>query len=84
MTAQASDAEQDLTIGTLEESDRRLGIICGHCSRFRYLKSARYAADLTLSALGASLTCSRCGSDDVQAIAISRDPENGYWPAERS
>jgi predicted adenine nucleotide alpha hydrolase (AANH) superfamily ATPase len=84
MTVQSPDQDQDISLKTLEENGQRLGIICAHCSRFRYLKSARYAASLTLAALSASLTCSRCGSEDVKAIAVSRDPDNGFWPAEHS
>jgi hypothetical protein len=84
MTLSPAKAQTDETIEMLENSDRRLGIVCSHCSRFRYLKLTNYALEDTLSSLTKSLKCSRCGSDEVEAIAIERDEKSGYWPAERS
>lgn len=74
----------DPTIEVLCDTDRRLGILCGHCGRFRYMSAARFAGDQKVSALSETLKCSACGSKDVSAVAVSRNPENGYWPAERS
>ncbi|WP_428526808.1 hypothetical protein [Roseibium sp.] len=84
MTLSPAKAQTDETIEMLETSDRRLGIVCSHCSRFRYLKLTNYALEDTLSSLTKSLKCSRCGSDEVEAIAVERDEKSGYWPAERS
>ncbi|MGV2975209.1 hypothetical protein AB1P65_07125 [Roseibium alexandrii] len=84
MTSSPAKAKTDETIEMLETSDRRLGIVCAHCARFRYLKLTNYALEDTLSSLTKSLKCSRCGSDEVEAIAIERDEKSGYWPAERS
>jgi DNA-directed RNA polymerase subunit RPC12/RpoP len=84
MTSSPAKANADETVEMLETSDRRLGIVCSHCSRFRYLKLTNYALEDTLSSLTKSLKCSRCGSDEVEAIAIERDEKSGYWPAERS
>ncbi len=84
MTLSPAKTKTDETIEMLETSDRRLGIMCSHCSRFRYLKLTNYALEDTLSSLSKSLKCSRCGSDEVEAVAVERDEKNGYWPAERS
>jgi len=84
MTLSHAKTKTDETIEMLETSDRRLGIMCSHCSRFRYLKLTNYALEDTLSSLSKSLKCSRCGSDEVEAVAVERDEKNGYWPAERS
>lgn len=84
MTLFPPSPTEDPTIEALLDSNRRLGIVCSHCSRFRYMKAARYALDQKLSEVSASLTCSRCGSDEVNAVAVGRDAETGFWPAERS
>ena len=74
----------DPTIEALFKSDRRLGIVCGHCGRFRYMNGSRFSQDQKVSALSETLVCSSCRSKDVKAIAVSRNPDNGYWPAESS
>jgi Zn finger protein HypA/HybF involved in hydrogenase expression len=84
MTFPSENANADETIEMLETSDRRLGIMCSHCARFRYLKLTNYALEDTLSSLTRSLKCSRCGSEEVEAVAVERDDKTGYWPAERS
>ncbi len=48
------------------------------------MNSARFAGDKKVSAVSETLTCGTCGSRDVKALAVSRNPENGYWPAEHS
>jgi transcription elongation factor Elf1 len=77
------DAE-DPTVDTLYKTDRRLAIFCRHCGRFRYMNFARFTADQKVSSLSETLSCASCGSQDVEAVAVSRDPDNGYWPAEHS
>lgn len=77
-------ASDDPTIDDLFETDRRLGIQCNYCGRFRYMNSARFEGEQKVSALGETLTCSTCGSTDVRAVAVSRNPDNGFWPAEHS
>ncbi|WP_299472028.1 hypothetical protein [uncultured Roseibium sp.] len=79
-TVQADDP----TIEALGKSDRRLGILCAHCGRFRYMNGSRFSQDQKVSTLSGLLSCNSCGSKDVAAIAVSRNPENGYWPAEHS
>ncbi len=74
----------DPTVEALVQSDRRLAIICKSCGRFRYMNSARFEGHKKVSSLSETLTCGTCGSEDVNAIAVSRNPESGYWPAERS
>ncbi|GAB4516481.1 MAG: hypothetical protein Tsb0019_15900 [Roseibium sp.] len=74
----------DPTIKVVSETDRRLAILCHDCGRFRYMNSARFEAHQKISDLGEQLKCSACGSRDVDAVAVSRNPDNGYWPAERS
>lgn len=77
-------ASDDPTVDNLYETDRRLGIKCNYCGRFRYMKSSRFDGSQKVSALSETLTCSTCGSEDVRAVAVSRDPVNGFWPAEHS
>jgi len=84
MTSPTAAIDPNPAIQTLADRDQRLGIVCDHCTRFRYLNAGRYAAGTRLSAISAALTCARCGSKEVKAVAVSRDPNNGYWPAERS
>ena len=84
MALLAPAENDDPTVQVLCETDRRLAILCGHCGRFRYMSVSRFAANQKVSALGETLKCSACGSKDVSAVAVSRNPENGYWPAERS
>ncbi|MES0879543.1 hypothetical protein [Roseibium sp. SCP14] len=74
----------DPTVDALSKSDRRLAILCGYCGRFRYMNCAKFSQDQKVSDLSQSLRCGTCGSEDVTAVAVSRNPENGYWPAERS
>ncbi|MBG6206468.1 transcription elongation factor Elf1 [Labrenzia sp. EL_126] len=84
MTIASPAPSDDPTIEALGKSDRRLAILCGHCGRFRYMNGARFSQNQKVSALSETLSCGLCGSEDVTAIAVSRHPENGYWPAERS
>ncbi len=84
MSLPSSIEDDDPTVSDLFVTDRRLGILCAACGRFRYLNSSRFEGDRKVSALGANLTCSTCGSKDVKAVVVSRSPENGYWPAEHS
>ena len=74
----------DPTVAALSKSDRRLAILCGYCGRFRYMNCSKFSSDQKVSALSQELRCGTCGSDDVKAVAVSRNPDNGYWPAERS
>jgi transcription elongation factor Elf1 len=84
MTLLAYIESDDPTVKLVSESDRRLAILCSHCGRFRYMNSSRFAGNQRVSDLSETLTCAACGSRDVKAVAVSRDPDNGYWPAERS
>ncbi|WP_417681356.1 hypothetical protein [Roseibium sp.] len=79
-----SSNDDTLTIENLRTKGMRLGVVCGHCHRFRYLNENRFADTDTLGDIAKKLTCNRCRSTDVEAVAVSRDPKNGYWPAERS
>ncbi|WP_269583011.1 hypothetical protein [Roseibium sp. Sym1] len=76
--------EDDPTIEVLGKTDRRLGIQCHHCGRFRYMSAGRFSGDQKISALSETLKCAACGSKDVSAVAVSRNTDNGYWPAESS
>lgn len=82
--SEASGAGKTLTIGELRQADMRLAIDCHHCHRFRYLKDNRFAETENVSEIAKKLKCARCGSPEVETIAVSRDPQTGYWPAERS
>jgi len=84
MNLLSSIEADDPTIDTLLKTDRRLAILCGHCGRFRYMKSSRFAANQKVSSLSEALACASCGSKDVRAVPVSRNPDSGYWPAERS
>lgn len=84
MTLLAYIEPDDPTVNLVGETDRRLAILCNHCGRFRYLNSSRFSGDRRVSDLSKALTCAACSSRDVRAVAISRDPDSGYWPAERS
>ena len=84
MSFASTAANEDPTIEALGKSDRRLAILCGNCGRFRYMNGSRFSQDQKVSALSASLWCRSCGSKDATAVAVSRNPDNGYWPAERS
>ncbi|MEP2707264.1 MAG: hypothetical protein ABJQ71_21615 [Roseibium sp.] len=74
----------DPTVEELEQSGRRLAIVCGACSRFRYMKTHRFDASQKLSKIAEKLICASCSSKDVRAVPVSRDPDTGFWPAERS
>ncbi|MBD1545991.1 hypothetical protein [Roseibium aggregatum] len=80
----SSSGDETLTIEKLRAEGMRLGLVCGHCHRFRYLNDSRFADTETLGDIAKKLTCNRCRSTDVEAVAVSRDPKTGYWPAERS
>lgn len=80
----SSSDDETLTIENLRAEGLRLGVVCSHCHRFRYLNDSRFANTETLGDIAKKLTCNRCRSTDVEAVAISRDPKSGYWPAERS
>ncbi|MEP3049596.1 MAG: hypothetical protein ABJL55_17230 [Roseibium sp.] len=84
MTFSSSFDTDDPTVESLEQSERRLAIICDACNRFRYMKTHRFDADQKLSKIAEKLTCASCSSTDVRAVPVSRDPESGFWPAERS
>jgi hypothetical protein len=84
LTADNSKDTDIATIGALRTSGRRLALLCGHCHRFRYMNDTRFAESARLDELAGSMTCARCGSEDVELQAVSRDPETGFWPAERS
>ncbi len=79
-----SNGDNTLTIEELRAKGMRLGVVCGHCHRFRYLNDSRFAETETLAGIAEKLTCNRCRSTEVEAVAVSRDPKSGYWPAERS
>jgi len=74
----------DLTISDLGKNDQRLGLKCNYCSRFRYMATHRFPPETCVSEIAKSLHCAKCGSDDVETFAVSRNSENGYWPAESS
>lgn len=80
----SSSGDDTLTIERLRAEGMRLGVVCGHCHRFRYLNDSRFADTDTLGDIAQKLTCNRCRSTEVEAVAVSRDSKNGYWPAERS
>ena len=82
--SEATEAEKTLTVGSLREKGMRLGINCRHCHRFRYLNDSRFAETAGVADIAKNLKCARCGSTDVETLAISRDPATGFWPAERS
>jgi hypothetical protein len=79
-----SIGSDDPTVEVVCETDRRLAILCHDCGRFRYMNSSRFDAQQKVSDLAGLLKCSACGSRKVEAVAVSRSPVNGYWPAERS
>ncbi|ADZ71035.1 hypothetical protein [Polymorphum gilvum] len=72
------------TIGDLRRNGRRLGLTCTGCSRFRYMKDARFPDTVTVTAIALALRCARCGSPDVLTAAVARCSTTGHWPAERS
>lgn len=84
MTHSGPTPDTDLTIAELTSTGRRLGIRCDSCGRFRYMNAARFDPDRKVSDLSKDLSCSQCGSRDVRAVAVSRDPKTGFWPAEHS
>ncbi|WP_299812079.1 hypothetical protein [uncultured Roseibium sp.] len=84
MTLLTSIEADDPTVEDLSKSGRRLAIHCDCCGRFRYMNALRFSGDKKVSALSKTLTCGTCGSSDVRAVAVSRNPGNGYWPAEFS
>ncbi|MBO6508462.1 MAG: hypothetical protein JJ979_08290 [Roseibium sp.] len=84
MTVLNAKNADDPTLDALSKSGRRLAIQCASCGRFRYLNAARFDSGKTVSAVSKELRCGTCGSTDVDAVAVSRDPSNGYWPAEHS
>ncbi len=84
MSLLSSAEADDPTVETLSKTDRRLAILCRYCGRFRYMNSSKFSGHQKISELSETLTCGTCGSTDVSAVAVSRNPENGYWPAEHS
>lgn len=76
--------DDSLTISELRKAGKRLGLLCRHCHRFRYLNDSRFADAEAVAKIAKKLTCARCGSTEVETFAVSRDPKTGYWPAERS
>ncbi|WP_298958206.1 hypothetical protein [uncultured Roseibium sp.] len=84
MALRATVDADDPTIDTLAQSDKRLGIRCDYCGRFRYLKISKFSGSQKVSDLSSGLTCAKCGAAEVNAVVVSRDPESGYWPAESS
>ncbi len=48
------------------------------------MSAGRFSGDQKISALSETLKCAACGSKDVSAVAVSRNTDNGYWPAESS
>ncbi|MBO0344718.1 hypothetical protein J0X15_05770 [Roseibium sp. CAU 1637] len=73
-----------MNIKTLLAEEKRLGLNCNYCGRFRYLNHGRFAPSTPVEAIAKTLTCARCGSEDVETFAVTRTSEKGYWPAERS
>lgn len=84
MAPSVSDDPAPRTIADLAPSDQRLGLTCGYCGRFRYLRHTNFPGSAEISAIATELKCARCGSDDVVTRAIARDAKSGYWPAEFS
>ncbi|GGB58936.1 hypothetical protein GCM10011316_33730 [Roseibium aquae] len=74
--------EKTQTIGGLEASGGRLGLLCRACSRFRYMNSRRYKPDEIVREIAKTLTCARCSSETVETFAVQRDEKTGFWPAE--
>lgn len=72
------------TIEALVADEKRLGITCNYCGRFRYLNLTRFALETVVSEIADEMTCAKCGSPDVQTAPVSRTQKNGYWPAECS
>jgi hypothetical protein len=72
----------DLTVGDLAVSGARLGLYCGACGRFRYMKVVGLADDQNVKAIADKLSCIRCWSSEVTTRAVRRDPRTGFWPAE--
>ena len=79
-----TDDPARITLKELRETGGRLGLNCRHCNRFRYLNAGRFDDTETLASLSDKLTCARCRSGDVEVLAVQKDPETGFWPAERS
>ncbi len=77
-------SSEDLTIADLGKKDQRLGLKCNYCSRFRYMATHRFPPETCVKEIAASLHCARCCSDDVETFPVTRNSENGYWPAESS
>ncbi|SHM03092.1 hypothetical protein SAMN05444272_1605 [Roseibium suaedae] len=84
MCSASGPAETAITIGDLKSRDQRLGINCNYCGRFRYMADSSYRPSTVVAGIAGSLTCARCGSDDVETFAVARTEKHGYWPAERS
>lgn len=75
---------ETVTIDDLGETDRRLGIQCCDCNRFRYMRPHRYAGETKVASIANKLKCAQCGSDNVCTFPVERHPSTGYWPAECS
>ncbi|MEJ8476457.1 hypothetical protein [Roseibium algae] len=79
-----TEASADITIDDMRQQEKRLGLKCSHCHRFRYMSDARFDPDVHVSKIAENLKCARCGSTEVKTFPVSRDPASGYWPAEGS
>jgi hypothetical protein len=84
MTISTEEASPAMTIGDLRSKDMRLGLRCGHCSRFRYMADTRFPEETVVAKIAETLKCARCGSKEVETFPVARSPVNGYWPAESS
>lgn len=73
-----------ITIADLRRTGKRLGLRCGHCSRFRYMRDSRFAEADNIAELAKRMRCARCGSENVNTEAVAKDPATGFWPAESS
>jgi hypothetical protein len=71
-----------LTVGELRAAGLRLGMHCAACARFRYLGMNRYEDESIVGEIGKTLICSRCRTRGLEVMAIKRDANTGFWPAE--
>jgi len=70
------------TVADLLAGGLRLGLTCGDCGRFRYLRLDRMSAQTVIDDLAQQLACSRCRSAEVALRPVQRDRRTGFWPAE--
>ena len=84
MTTSTEEAPAVTTIADLRSKEMRLGLRCGHCSRFRYMSDTRFPAPTVVAKIAETLKCARCGSREGGSFPVARSPIDGGGPAESS